>query len=228
MLREYQRAKTWDRYILFSPSAEDDKKYQCISWDEIHESYSDSTLKGILNQQDEDMKEWRQYLEDVKLYNRLANGAKLESFTKAEKVQLFKMMIGGEIEKPSCKFNREPYIVVVCDDLGSSSAYSNNQRCFMNAMACRCRHKNMTMIHAVQYLKQLPRALRNQCLVMAIFRTRDFRLLECLAEENASDVTKEEFILLHEAAVKENKHDFLLCDFQNQSYRRNYNNLLLF
>ena len=84
------------------------------------------------------------------------------------------------------------------------------------------------MIHCVQYLKQLPRTLRNQCLIMAIFRTKDTKLLENIAEENASDVTKDEFLRLHEAAVKENKHDFLLCDFQNQSYRRNYNNLLLF
>ena len=226
MLQEYQKSKTYDRYILFSPSAEDDPKYKVINWDEVHENYSDATLRGIVRQQDEDMKEWRDYVSDIKLYNRLANGAKIESFTKAEKIQLFRMMVGGELEKPTCRFDREPYICVVFDDLGSSPAYSNNAKCYMNAMACRCRHKNMTMIHAVQYLKQLPRALRNQCLIMAIFKTKDMKLLKDIANENASSVTEDEFIKLFEAATQE-KHDFLLCDFLNETFRKNFNNLLL-
>ena len=226
MLQEYQRSKTFDRYILFSPSAEDDPKYKVIEWDDIHENYTDNQMRAIVKKQDQDIKEFREYQEDIKLYNRLAKGAKLESFTRAEKIRLFKMMVGGEIIKPECEFGREPYICVVFDGLGSSSAYSNNTKCFMNAMACRCRHKNITMLHATQHIYQIPRALRQQCGIMALFKTKDHKLLKEIARENSSTVTEEEFINLFEAATEE-KHDFLLCDFLNETFRKNYNNLLL-
>ena len=96
----------------------------------------------------------------------------------------------------------------------------------MNAMACRCRHKNITMLHATQHLYQIPRALRQQCGIMALFKTKDHKLLKEIARENSSTVTEEDFINLFEAATEE-KHDFLLCDFLNETFRKNYNNLLI-
>ena len=227
MLQEYQKANTFDRYILFSPSADDDPKYNVINWDSVHESYSDNKLKEIMKQQDEDIKDFRQYQEDIKLYNRLANGANIDSFTKAEKIQLFRMMVGGgDIVQPECRFGREPYICIVFDDLGSSSAYNNNTKCFMNAMACRCRHKNCTMIHAVQHLYQLPRSLRQQCGIMALFKTKDQKILKEIGRENSNTITEDKFIKLFETATQE-KHDFLLCDFLSETFRKNYNVLLI-
>ena len=132
------------------------------------------------------MKEWKEYQKKKEVYDKfIKNGQSLGGFTNTEKKILFGM-IGGEgiIEKPFATMEREPYICVVFDDLGSSSAYSNNTSNFMNAMACRCRHKNITMIHATQHVYQIPRALRQQCSIMALFKTKDHKLLREIAKEN--------------------------------------------
>ena len=228
MLQEYQKSNTFDKFILFSPSSEDDPKYRVIDWDQIYSRYQEGRFKQIIAQQIDDMKEWKEYQKKKEVYDKfIKNGQSLGGFTNTEKKILFGM-IGGEgiIEKPFATMEREPYICVVFDDLGSSSAYSNNTSNFMNAMACRCRHKNITMIHATQHVYQIPRALRQQCSIMALFKTKDHKLLREIAKENSSDVNEDEFISLFEKAT-EDPHCFLLCDFLNENFRKNFDNLLL-
>lgn len=228
MLQEYQKTDTFDKFILFSPSSEDDPKYRVIDWDQIYGSYHEGTFKGIINQQIDDMKEWREHVKKKEVYEKwIRNGKSYAGMSKTEKRILFSL-IGqdGVIDKPFSTMEREPYICVVFDDLGSSSAYSNNTSNFMNAMACRCRHKNITMIHATQHVYQIPRALRQQCSVMALFKTKDHKLLREIAKENSSDVNEDEFISLFEKATEE-PHCFLLCDFLSETFRKNFDNLLL-
>ena len=61
---------------------------------------------------------------------------------------------------------------------------------------------------------------------MALFRTKDQKLLREIAKENSSDVTEDEFVRLYEEAVRENKHDFLLADFLTETFRKNYDRLM--
>lgn len=228
MLQEYQKSNTFDKFILFSPSSEDDPKYRVIDWDQVYNGYEEGTLKNIISQQVDDMKEWREFQKKKEVYDKFVrNGYTTAGMSKTEKKILFSL-IGqdGAIEKPYSTMDREPYICCVFDDLGSSDAYSHNPHNFMAAMACRCRHKNISMLHATQHLYQIPRAIRQQCGVMAIFKTKDQKLLKEIAKENSSNVSEDEFVALFEKAT-EGQHDFFLCDFLTETYRKNFDNLLL-
>lgn len=224
MLQEYQSANTFDKKILFSPSARDDPKYNVIEWDQVYEDWDEEALRGIFKKQEEDMEEWKEYLKQKLVYDKFKKGVPL---TKGEKRILFGLINGeGVIAPPQCSMEREPYGVIVFDDLGSSDAYKNVTRNFMAAMACRCRHKNLSMFHCLQHIYQLPRTIRQQCGIMALFRTKDQKLLREIAKENSSDVTEDEFVRLYDAATKDDKHDFLLADFLTETFRKNYDNLL--
>jgi len=229
----YQRHNTFDKQILISPSALEDPKYDLVKFDDKYEEYSDALLKEIVQQQDDDIQEYKDHQEKLEVYNKFVrSGGNIKSLTDKEKKIIISLIVQDEngdqfITKPECKYSRLPMLVIVFDDLGSSGAYSNNSKSFMNSMACRCRHKNITMLHAVQHLYQLPRALRQQCGVMAIFRTKDHKILKELAKENSSTVTEDQFIQLYEKSMeRDNPHDFLLCDFKLENFRRNYDELL--
>lgn len=229
MLMEYQKANTFDKWILISPSAKDDPKYNYLKWDEIYENYSDDVLKKIVQEQDDDMAEYKEYLETLDLYKRLIKAKSIDEFTKEEKKKIYKLLLttDGIIRKPESTYGRSPQCCVVMDDLGSSSAYSNATRNYLNAISSRCRHKQISMFHCVQHLYQLSRCLRQQCSVMSLFRTKDYKLLKEIASENSSCCTQDEFISLFEKATQDNKHDSLVCDFQNDNFRKNYDTLLL-
>ena len=227
----YQRTNTFDKQILFSPSS--DPKYDLVKFDEHYEEYSDALLKEIVQQQDDDIEEYKNHKEALEVYNKFVrSGGNIKALNDKEKKIIISLIVQDEngdqyITKPECKYSRMPMMVIVFDDLGSSGAYSNNSKSFMNAMACRCRHKNITMLHAVQHLYQLPRALRQQCSIVCIFKTKDTKILKELAKENSSTVTEDQFIQLYNKSMeRENPHDFLLCDFKLENFRRNYDELL--
>ena len=56
-LLEYQKANTFDKMILISPSANEDPKYDRIDWTERYENYSGDIIKDIVEAQKEDIEE---------------------------------------------------------------------------------------------------------------------------------------------------------------------------
>ena len=229
---DYVKTNTFDKLYCFSPSILEDDKYKQVNWTETYSDFDEPTLKKIVQEQEDDIQEFKDYKEKLKIYEKFMKSNTLKNFTQAEKKILASMIIldddGNElIEKPTNDYGRIPAALIVMDDLGSSGAYSNNVRSFMNAMACRCRHKNITMFHAVQHLYQLPRALRQQCQVLCLFKTKDIKLLKEIARENSSNVTEDQFMNLYDKAMETgDPHTFMCCDFKNECYRINYDKIM--
>ena len=230
-LLEYQNLKTFDKMILISPSAFEDPKYDRIDWTERYENYSGDIIKDIIEKQKEDIEEYKLYIEKLKVYEKFLKSKSLKNFNQAEKKILASMIIldddGNQlIEKPTNDYGREPYAILVFDDLAGDSAYSNAMRNPLNSLACKQRHFRISSMHCVQALKSLPRTIRQQCGVMAIFQTKDDSALMDICKENCSTVTPDEFMKFYHKATDNDKYSFLLCDFNSGTFRKNYDELL--
>ena len=230
-LLEYQRLKTFDKMILISPSANEDPKYDRIDWTEKYEEYSPDIIKDIIERQKNDIEEYKVYLQQLNVYEKFLKSKSLKNFTQAEKKILASMIIldedGNElIEKPTNDYGREPYAIIIFDDLAGDSAYTNAIRNPLNSLACKQRHFRISSMHCVQTLKSLPRVIRQQCGIMAIFPTKDVTALLDVCKENCSSITPDEFMKFYHKATDGEKHSFLLADFNSGTFRKNYNELL--
>lgn len=136
-----------------------------------------------------------------------------------------------------------PYIAVVLDDLSHTDIYSPaRSNSAINALL-RFRHLHgigASFFLATQTFKGgATRCLRDGCIrQFFVYRTKDQDVIESIAHEVASHVSKEEFARLYDAAVgQSDEHTFLTidCDPPGDTwrernmwrFRRNYDELLV-
>ena len=77
MLKAYCDAGVFQKVILISPTAAYDQKYKMLPLTATHEDYSDSLLDEVMEEQKEDMEEYKQNEEDIRLYTKYMAGKKL-------------------------------------------------------------------------------------------------------------------------------------------------------
>ena len=223
MLKAYTDAGVFQKVILISPTAAYDAKYKMLPLTDVHEDYSDELLNVIMEEQKEDIEEYKQIEEDHKLYDKFMRKKQL---SKQELLQLFTMMnpLTEELVRPTQRFSKMPYLAVVLDDLGGTSAFRNGNNS-LNSVVCKSRHYMTNFFVCVQHPYQCPRALRSQCSHVMLFATKDKKLLEEMAKENCSHLTTDEFVELFQYATAK-PHDFMLCDFKKDEVRRNFDEVL--
>jgi len=226
MLKAYTDNKVFQKMILISPTAAYDEKYKLLPMTSVHEDYSDQLLEGIMNEQKEDVEQYKETQENIILYKKFINSTVKTKFTKDELLRLYNMLdpMTGEISEPFQEYDKLPYMAVILDDLGGTPAFRNGNN-FLNSIVCKSRHYLTNFFICVQHPYQCPRALRSQCSHTIIFQTKDKKLLEELARENCSHLTPDEFIKLFHYATT-GQHDFMLCDFKNNEVRKNFDEIL--
>lgn len=223
MLKAYSDANVFQKMVLISPTAAYDAKYKMLPLTEVHEDYSDNLLSQIMEEQKEDMDEYQQIEADRKLYDKFMKRKRL---SKKELLRLYTMInpVTEELDRPVQRFDRLPYLAVILDDLGGTSAFRNGNN-FLNSIVCKSRHYKTNFFVCVQHPYQCPRALRSQCSHVILFSTKDKKLLEELAKENCSHLTPEQFIEMFMYATNK-PHDFMLCDFKRDEVRKNFDEVL--
>ena len=223
MLKAYCDAGVFQKVILISPTAAYDQKYKMLPLTAIHEDYSDELLTEVMEEQKEDMEEFKQSAEDIKLYDKYMNGKRL---TNKELLRLYTMMnpMTEELEKPVQQFDKLPFTAVILDDLGGTPAFRNGNN-FLNSIVCKSRHYLTNFFVCVQHPYQCPRALRSQCSHVMLFATKDKKLLEELAKENCSHLAPDQFVQMFQHATAD-PHSFMLCDFKKNEVRKNFDEVL--
>jgi hypothetical protein len=223
MLKAYCDAGVFQKVILISPTAAYDAKYKMLPLTQVHEDYSDGLINQIMEEQKQDIEDYNQTEEDIKLYDKFMNKKQM---TKKELLRLYTMLnpMTEEFEKPIQTYDKPPYSAVILDDLGGTSAFRNGNNS-LNSIVCKSRHYLTNFFVCVQHPYQCPRALRSQCSHVMLFATKDKKLLEELAKENCSHLTPDEFTQLFQHATDE-PHSFMLCDFKKNEVRKNFDELL--
>ncbi len=228
LLRAYKEHDVFQKHILISPTAMTDKNYDSLELDERYDGYSDQLICDIVEQQKADMKQWEEDNEAQKLYDRYmrANKTKRERFSEDDLLRLTSMItMEGVMQRPESEFDKSPFLCVILDDLGSSGAFKHGN-CAMNSLVCKSRHWQMSVIVSVQHPFQCPRAMRAQLSNLMLFPNKDKTIIKELGEENATRITPDQFLMLHQHATAE-KHNFLYCDFRENEYRKNFDEELI-
>jgi len=223
MLKAYCDSGVFQKVVLISPTASYDQKYKMLPLTDVYEDYSDSLLNKVMEEQKEDMEEYKQNEEDIRLYSKYIGGKRL---TNKELLRLYSMLnpMTEELEKPVQRFDKLPYLAVILDDLGGTPAFRNGNN-FLNSIVCKSRHYLSNFYVCVQHPYQCPRALRSQCSHVLLFATKDKKLLEELAKENCSHLSPEQFVQLFQYATLE-PHSFMLCDFKKDEVRKNFDEVI--
>lgn len=226
MLKAYFDAGTFQKLVVISPTVQYDEKYKLLPVSQQHEEYSDELLGQIMQQQREDIDTWKKTEEDIELYKKFHNSTSKTKFTKDELLTLYAMLnpVTGDMEEPTQEYDKIPYMAVVLDDLGGTTAFRNGNNA-LNSIVCKSRHYLSNFFICVQHPYQCPRALRSQCSHAILFQTKDKKLLEEMAKENSSHLSPGEFLQLFNHATRD-PHDFMLCDFKNNEVRRNFDEIL--
>lgn len=135
--------------------------------------------------------------------------------------------------------------MVFFDDCIGSAIFSGKGIKKLNSMVIYMRHLGQlkdggaigcSFIFAVQSYKSqnsgLSKTIRNQMTHMLLFKTKNEKELDEIAEEVAGEINKKTFMKLYHEAIKE-KFDFLFIDLHKKDnhpsmFRRNFNEFLMY
>lgn len=210
----------FDKVILISPTAESNYsqfKHLNIDPTEIFDPDDPDVIEKVIaigNKERDDLIEYRQKLQ---IFKELKTVYGSPSFLQ-ENVNLFSEYINPITNKwkpPEHKYNgRRPIIACFIDDAQSTAIFRNKK--FIN-LALKHRHLfsmpdeesslGLSLFIAVQsYTSQgssLPRAIRNNCTHLALWRSKNIKELTLISEEMAGEVSPERFMEIY---------DFIMSD----------------
>jgi len=204
-----------------------------------------SKIIDIVNGERDDLIEYRQnlvMLQELKaLYKNPIN--------LHENYHLFSEFIDtltGKWITPTHKFNgKHPKIALFVDDAQGSRIFQNRK--FLN-LCLKHRHVGafensdeasigLSLFIAIQsYTSQsssLPRAIRNNCTHMALFRTKNEKELKLVSEEMAGEVSPSKFMEIYDYVMdNDNPHSMLFIDLHKKKehpsmFRMNYDQFIL-
>lgn len=214
-----------------------------------------SCLDDIINKIDTERDDLEKYLDQINRWKDLQKFLNNTNalFTIPDDL-LEDFFSGGNFQKPTWKYGLEnnddlkpikPCIVVLFDDCIGSSIFSGKGEKKLNQMVIYMRHlgqlKNggaigCSFIFSIQsYTSKnsgLSKTIRNQMTHMMLFKTKNIKELDLIADEVAGEIDKKTFIKLYNEAIKE-KFDFLFIDLHKKDhhpsmFRRNLNEFLLY
>jgi len=206
-------------YII-SPTIENNQIFFTLGLkdEDVYSDFNnpDVALQDVLRKVDELAVAYK----DKLLYKKAYQAYKKGKETYAMRV----LLTEKRFEKPEEAVRPVPLLIL--DDLSHSRVYSTSRQNPMVNLALRHRHISegigISIFMLVQNFKSVPRALRQNISVFAIFRTEDVGQLEEIYEELAGTVTLDEFLSAFYEATKDSKHDFLAIDRFNGDFQHTF------
>ena len=92
MLKAYTDNKVFQKMILISPTAAYDEKYKLLPLTSVYEDYSDGLLQEIMEEQKEDIENYKETEANIKLYKKFVNSTTKTRFSKDELLRLYNML----------------------------------------------------------------------------------------------------------------------------------------
>jgi hypothetical protein len=180
---------------------------------DVHATYTDDLLRGIVKGIKEQQKEALEYRKQVLTWNRaVALDDAGREITE----------LGGKGLRRLQKMNFEPPVApeddrlvvnfLIMDDMIGSSAYKQGRSYFTQSLLAN-RHIGMNVAMLVQTLRSgVPRAIRNNVSLFVLFKFADGTVTEQLYEEVSNKITEVEFKELY-AYATDAPHGSLAIDF---------------
>jgi len=218
----------YDYTIAVSPTMDSNK--EIMSRLNIEHTFDDpddltciDKIKEIVNEEARDLE---RYKHEMKEYNKLMRDIK-----EGQRVgdELMLKFFDNDFVKPKHRWGgRRPKICVIFDDMLGSLIYSRPRK--INALSTYSRHLGqleeggsigVSLFFLIQSFKcqtgGLNRVIRNQCTQLIIFKTKDNKELDDIADSCGGEISKEQFIQVYDYAIETGgDHPFLFIDLHKK------------
>lgn len=238
----------YDRTFVISPSIKSNKVLMNrlkIEPEDIYENPDDITiLDDIKDKIERERDDLEKYLEDKKKYKEFMKKLNEDQFSIPDDM-LMAFYNNGSFEPPTHKYNgKKPCIAILFDDCLGSGIFTKGIR-KLNALTIYHRHLGQlqeggslgaSLYFLVQSYKAqaggLSKTIRGNTTSLCLGRTKSDKELIDIAEECGGEISKEDFLKVHNQATKDSKFDFLFIDFHKKDehpsmFRKNLNVFLL-
>lgn len=224
----------FDYSIVVSPTMASNK--ELFKRLKIEHSFEDPDDPTTIDQIKEivlnEAKDYERYHHEMKEYNSLMRDIKEGKYLDDNMLlKYFENNTNGinDFVKPKHRWNgRKPRIAVLFDDMLGSMMYSKPRK--INALATYSRHLGgleeggsigVSLFFLIQSFKcavgGLNRVIRNQCTSLLLFRTKDLKELDDVADSCGGEVCKETFVKVYDYAIETGgDHPFLFIDLHRK------------
>jgi len=235
----------FDYTILVSPTASSNKELmERLNVEHTFDDPDDLSIideiKKIVQGEAEDLERYQQ---EIKEYNKLM--ADLKKGKYLEDDVILKFFGDDSFVKPTHRFNgRKPRIALFCDDCMGSMIYSKPRK--LNALSTYSRHLGqlkeggsigISLFFAIQSFKckvgGLTPTIKNQATNILLFKTKDEKELNDVAESCGGEVDKDTFIRVYNEAIENGgDHPFLFIDLHPKKehlsmFRKKFNEFII-
>lgn len=222
----------YHRILFVSPTVKSNKELISrlnISDDDIFEDCDDPAIIDKIKKVVEDeARDLERYRDEMKRYNRFVKSLH-EPHAPLNEDDLITFFNDRDFMKPTHRWNgNKVKIAVVFDDCLGSGLYSRPRK--LNALSTYSRHIGqlteggsigISLYFLIQSFKAqtggLNKVIRNQCMSMILFKTKDTTELNDIAESVAGEIDKDTFMKVYETAIGDgNNHEFMFIDLHRK------------
>ena len=241
LIRMFQEDGNMDRVLVISPTFLSNReilKDLKIDPEDVFDPDDKECVQKIRDIIQSEVNDLEQYQAELKLYKLFQKKLESSDFISDEMLEAF--YHDGDFKPPEHRWGgREPVMGLIVDDSQGSDLFRNRK--FQN-MVIRHRHEGqfkkggalgISLFICVQNYKAqngCPRSIRNNVTSLCLFKTKDKKTLEEVADEVAGEIAPEIFMDVYERAVQ-GEHDFLFIDLHKKPehpsmFRRNFDTYL--
>jgi len=218
----------YDYTIAVSPTMNSNKELMSrlnieYTFDDPDDLTCIDKIKEIVNGEARDLE---RYKHEMKEYNKLMRDIK-QGHNIGDDLML--KFFNNDFVKPQHRWDgRKPRIAVIFDDMLGSLIYGRPRK--INALATYSRHLGqmeeggsigVSLFFLIQSFKcqvaGLTRVIRNQCTQLIMFKSKDLKEINDIAESCGGEISKETFIKVYEYAIETGgSHAFLFIDLHKK------------
>jgi hypothetical protein len=218
----------YDYTIAVSPTMNSNKELMSRlniehTFDDPDDATTIDKIKDIVNGEARDLE---RYKYEMKEYNKL-----MKDIREGQNIgdDLMLKFFDNDFVKPKHRWNgKKPRIAVIFDDMLGSLIYSKPRK--INALSTYSRHLGqleeggsigVSLFFLIQSFKcqtgGLNRVIRNQCTQLIVFKTKDNKELDDIADSCGGEISKDKFIQVYDYAIETGgDHPFLFIDLHKK------------
>tara|TARA_R110000824_G_scaffold60812_1_gene162251 strand:+ start:1580 stop:2536 length:957 start_codon:yes stop_codon:yes gene_type:complete len=215
-----------DGIYMINPSYWNDPKMLTMNVPEenVHTLPNDAAISTIIEEIHDKIEEFKEFEKYQKCWKRFLKAKSIAHLDPDDLILLYQ----NNFQEPDpTKYpNGMPASLLFLDDVAATDILKQGKS-VLNNFWIKHRHQNTSCWIMTQFIKALPRIVRNNTCVICLFATKDGRVLDEIYHEISGIVAMEDFMKYYEFATRE-PHDFLTIDLvgKKNRFRRNFKDVL--
>jgi hypothetical protein len=210
---------------------------------DCYEDMSFANFESMLNAVEQEGTDWKEYLEELKVYQQILPYMKRGRFEDIPSKLLlqadrYHMFDGHKLEVPKSHYGHSPRMFCMMDDVQHSKLMKQSMNNPVASLAIRNRHCaqgcGLSLIYCVQSYSAngggIPRYVRENATVYILYRLASQARRVQLAEDLSDSIPQEEFLALYDYVTNDDDiHSFLTIDMdapKAQRYRKEFHTII--